>query len=67
MTVWIYTWKNGWKGWDGQYVVNNNLFQSLERLVGWMMEEYGILVQFRKVERNENLEADRLAKRACGI
>jgi len=68
MTSWIHSWKkNGWKDQNGKHVVNKRKFQKLDRLITGIQNDYGFLVQFCHVDREDNQGADELAKAACGL
>ncbi|KAJ6551944.1 ribonuclease H-like domain-containing protein [Mycena capillaripes] len=65
MTEWIFAWKeNGWKNANGGRVENKVDFQELDELIERLVED-GLDVKFWLVGREDNLQADRLAKAAC--
>lgn len=67
MTDWVYRWKkNGWRDNTGRKVVNAAGFQLIEKNMGALASN-GIRVQFWKVGRERNTEADALAGRATRV
>ncbi|KAJ7763182.1 ribonuclease H-like domain-containing protein [Mycena maculata] len=65
MTEWIFAWKeNGWKDARGGPVQNKAEFQELDALIE-QLEEDGLDVKVWLVGRENNAQADELAKAAC--
>lgn len=65
MTEYVFRWlENGWKTAGGRTVVNAPDFRELNELIE-KLEEEGINIEFWKVGREDNTQADSLAKAAC--
>ncbi|KAJ6619995.1 ribonuclease H-like domain-containing protein [Mycena sp. CBHHK59/15] len=65
MTEWVFAWKeNGWKNAKGGQVENKADFQELDAAIE-KLEEDGLDVKFWLVGRENNAQADQLAKAAC--
>ncbi|KAJ7143842.1 ribonuclease H-like domain-containing protein [Mycena epipterygia] len=65
MTQWVFAWKdNGWKNANGGPVENKDDFKELDATIE-QLEEEGLDVLFWLVGRENNTEADQLAKTAC--
>lgn len=65
ITEWVYKWQeNGWMDVNGRPLVNAFDFQELDALIA-ALEEDGINVEFWGVGREDNVQADELAKNAC--
>lgn len=61
---WVFRWRdNGWINAKGRPVVNRDLFQRLDDQIE-ELEDSGIMVQFRRVPRWQNREADAAANEA---
>lgn len=64
ITEYIYRWRNnGWITSTGKDVANQDLWENLDDKLDDMLDN-GIKVLFWKCDRNENTEADRLARMA---
>ncbi|XP_006463390.1 hypothetical protein AGABI2DRAFT_144709 [Agaricus bisporus var. bisporus H97] len=65
ISKWIYKWyDNGWTNAKGGDVSNREDFEELDELVDELEDDYGVFVKFWKVDREDNEEADELAKDA---
>ncbi|KAJ6486777.1 ribonuclease H-like domain-containing protein [Mycena sanguinolenta] len=64
--TWIHKWKNnGWLNARGIEVINRDLIEEASDLID-QIEENGT-VDFVKIPRDENQEADKLANEACDL
>ncbi|KXN92150.1 Ribonuclease H1 [Leucoagaricus sp. SymC.cos] len=67
MTDWMSKWlKNRWRTSEGKPVTNMSDFMELEHLIQYL-EGVHVPVQFWRVARSQNTQADRLAKEAIGL
>jgi len=67
MTEWVFRWQeNGWKNSGGGPVVNAKDLKELDSLIEALAED-GIDVEFWNVGREDNVEADKLAAKACAL
>lgn len=65
MTEWVFRWRdNGWKDARGHEVANATDLKELDELIERLAED-GIDVEFWKVDREDNTQADELARRSC--
>lgn len=62
MTVWINEWRRNDFMPAGGHVVNEDLFQRIDSLIFELLDVFGVQVRFKKVPRQQNQRADRLAK-----
>jgi ribonuclease HI len=65
ITKWIYKWQdNGWTNARGGDVANREDFETLDELIDELEDDYGVFVKFWKVDRDDNEDADELAREA---
>lgn len=65
MTEWIVDWcENGYLDYSGRPICNKDLIQQLDSLCCVIYHDLGVQVCFWQVGRDDNTEADRLAKAA---
>lgn len=65
ITEWIYKWyQNGWMNARGGDVSNREDFEELDELINELEDDYGVFVEFWKVDRYDNQESDELARDA---
>lgn len=68
LTDWVYRWENnGWANSKGKKVINADLILQAHESIGTLNSEFGMTVQFWKIPRNENKEADELATLSLSI
>ncbi|KAF5357028.1 hypothetical protein D9756_006696 [Leucocoprinus leucothites] len=64
----IYKWQdNGWRNARRREVANKEAFEELDELVDELEDDYGVFVKFWWVPKEENEDADEMARQAAGF
>jgi ribonuclease HI len=68
MTQHIYKWQdNRWRNARGQEVVNKEDFEELDELIDELEDDYEVFVKFLWVPKEDNDDADEMARQAAGF